>query len=198
MLVTERLFCFVLFCTGQRTPTHLAIMRQRKRAIRYFIVILTIVACSQLGFFLIFNFFPKKAELRATAATTLTTTTTTTTRTTTKATSTVQHGIKLKTEQPKKNDGNNETYWKPSKYKETLITNRTCSQHYKLVIVVSSAPGNWQRRNYIRKTWAFHRAFKPRWTTVFLIAQSRIQNESNSLLKEDELYGDLVQADYYD
>ena len=141
-----------------------------------------------------FNFFPKKVQLTATAAaTTITTTTTTMTRTTT-----VQHGIKLKTEQPKKNDGNNETYWKPSKYKETLITNRTCSQHYNLIIVVSSAPGHWQRRNYIRKTWAFDRAFKPRWTSVFLVAQSRIQNESNSLLKEDEVYGDLVRADYYD
>ena len=63
---------------------------------------------------------------------------------------------------------------------------------------MSSAPANWQRRNCIRKTWAFDRAFKPRWTTVFLVAQSRIKNVSKSLLKEDELYEDLVRADYYD
>ena len=83
-------------------------------------------------------------------------------------------------------------------HKTTLITNKTCAQYYSLLILVSSAPANKQRRNYIRKTWGFERAFKPRWTTVFLIAQTRIQNESNSLLKEDEVYGDLVRADYYD
>ncbi|KAJ7339552.1 Serine/threonine-protein phosphatase 2A activator [Desmophyllum pertusum] len=89
-------------------------------------------------------------------------------------------------------------YWKPLKHKTTLITNRTCAQNYSLLILVSSAPGNLQRRNDIRKTWAFESTFKPRWTTVFLVAQSRIQAISNSLLEEDEVYGDLVRADYYD
>ena len=88
--------------------------------------------------------------------------------------------------------------WKAFEHKTTLITNRTCAQYYSLLILVSSAPANLKRRNYIRETWAFERAFKPRWTTVFLIAQTRIQSESNSLLKEDEVYGDLVRADYYD
>ncbi|KAJ7387514.1 hypothetical protein OS493_000845 [Desmophyllum pertusum] len=69
---------------------------------------------------------------------------------------------------------------------------------YTLLILVSSAPANLQRRNKIRKTWAFESAFKPRWTTAFLVAQSRIQAESNLLVKEDEVYGDLVRADYYD
>ena len=218
ILITEKLLCFVLFYTGHRKPTHLAIMRRWTKTIWYFIVIFTIVACLQLGFFLLFHFFPKKAQpttaaaatttttaIATTTATATTTTTTkktttktmTTTKTTTKAT-TLQHGIKLKTEQPKKNDGNKETYWKPSNYNQTLITSRTCSQHYSLVIVVSSAPGNWQRRNYIRKTWAFDRALKPRWTTVFLVGQSRKQDESKSLLKEDEFHGDLVRADFYD
>ena len=131
----------------------------------------------------------------ATTVTTAATAATTTTTTTTKATTTVQHE---KTQQPPKKDDNTETYWRPLKYVDTLITNRTCLQHYTLLILVSSAPANSQRRNYIRKTWAFDRAFKPRWATVFLVAQSRIQNISNSLLKEDELYGDLVRADYYD
>ena len=121
-----------------------------------------------------------------------------TTRTTTKVTTTVQHGIKLKTEQNNATK-NAETFnFKSLKYKKTLVTNRTCAQNYKLLILVSFAPSNWQRRVYIRKTWAFERAFQPRWTTVFLITQSRIQNESNSLLKEDEFYEDLVRADYDD
>ncbi|KAJ7376512.1 hypothetical protein OS493_034248 [Desmophyllum pertusum] len=83
-------------------------------------------------------------------------------------------------------------------YKTTLLTNRTCPQYYFLIILVSSAPANFQRRKIIRKTWAFESAFKPRWTTVFLVAQTRLQTESNSLLKEDEVYGDLVRADYFD
>ncbi|KAJ7365040.1 hypothetical protein OS493_007681 [Desmophyllum pertusum] len=83
-------------------------------------------------------------------------------------------------------------------HKTTLITNRTCAQYYFLLIVVSSAPANLQRRNNIRKAWAFESVFKPRWTTVFLIAQTRLQTESSSLLKEDEVYGDLVRADYFD
>ena len=52
------LFCLFLFYTGHKKPTYLIIMRQRKRAIWYFIHIFTIVACSQLGFFLTFHFFP--------------------------------------------------------------------------------------------------------------------------------------------
>ena len=97
-------------------------------------------------------------------------------------------------------DFNTESHanWKAFEHKTTLITNRTCAQYYSLLILVSSAPANLKRRNYIRKTWAFERAFKPRWTTVFLIAQTRIQSESSSLLKEDEVYGDLVRASFYD
>ncbi|KAL9988269.1 hypothetical protein ACROYT_G002700 [Oculina patagonica] len=93
---------------------------------------------------------------------------------------------------------NPEPKWKAFGHNTTLISNRTCPQYYSLLILVSSAPANLQRRNYIRKTWAFESAFTPRWTTVFLVAQTRIQSESNSLLKEDEVYGDLIRADYYD
>ncbi|KAJ7387196.1 hypothetical protein OS493_004165 [Desmophyllum pertusum] len=92
---------------------------------------------------------------------------------------------------------NTDSTWKPG-HRTTLITNTTCAQHYSFLILVSSAPANLQRRNNIRKTWAFESAFKPRWTTVFLVAQTRLQNESNSLSKEDEVYGDLVRGAYYD
>ncbi|KAJ7365033.1 hypothetical protein OS493_007674 [Desmophyllum pertusum] len=88
--------------------------------------------------------------------------------------------------------------WNSVEHKTTLITNRTCGQYYNLLILVSSAPANLHRRDHIRKTWAFESVFKPRWTTVFLVAQTRLQTESNSLSKEDEVYGDLVRADYFD
>lgn len=86
----------------------------------------------------------------------------------------------------------------PFKHRTFLITNRSCAQHYDLLMIISSAPANLKRRNIIRNTWAFEKAFKPRWTTAFLVAQTRDQTLSNSLLSEDETYGDLVRANYYD
>ena len=71
-------------------------------------------------------------------------------------------------------------------------------QHYDLLMIISSAPGNFERRNNIRKTWAFERSAKPRWTSVFLVAQTRDETVSNVLLDEDEALKDLVRASYYD
>ena len=84
------------------------------------------------------------------------------------------------------------------KYKSFLITRRSCMQHYDLLIIISSAPSNFGRRNNIRKTWAFERSAKPRWTSVFLVAQTRNEAVSNVLLDEDEALKDLVRASYYD
>ena len=157
-----------------------------------FIVMLAIVVCLQLGFYIYTNFFSwrflsptsslrqsykelgNKRELGNEKIQTTTTTITP-----------YAHF-------------NAKSNWKPFEHKTTLITKRNCAQDYSLLILVSSAPANLQRRNFIRKTWAFENAFKPRWTTVFLVAQTRIESESNLLLKEDEVYGDLVRADYYD
>ena len=84
------------------------------------------------------------------------------------------------------------------KHRTFLITRRSCMQHYDLLMIISSAPGNFQRRNLIRKTWAFERAFRPRWTTVFLVGQTRDEAVSVTLLKEDKAHKDLVRASYYD
>ncbi|XP_066019068.1 uncharacterized protein [Pocillopora verrucosa] len=83
-------------------------------------------------------------------------------------------------------------------YKSFLTTRRSCMQHYDLLIIISSAPSNFGRRNNIRKTWAFERSAKPRWTSVFLVAQTRDETVSNVLLDEDEALKDLVRASYYD
>ena len=69
-------------------------------------------------------------------------------------------------------------------HKSFLITRRSCMQHYDLLMIISSAPGNFERRNNIRKTWAFERSAKPRWTSVFLVAQTRNEAVSNVLLDE--------------
>ncbi|CAH3198982.1 unnamed protein product, partial [Porites evermanni] len=84
------------------------------------------------------------------------------------------------------------------KHKTTLITTKTCSQHYFLLILVSSAPCNLQRRKDIRQTWGVDFALNPRWKTVFLVAQTRNKSVSDLLLKEENVFGDLVRAQYYD
>ena len=80
----------------------------------------------------------------------------------------------------------------------TLITTTNCSMPYFLLILVSSAPSNIERRKGIRQTWGVDNAIKPRWKTVFLVAQSPVQSESDLLLREGEIFGDLVRADYHD
>lgn len=82
--------------------------------------------------------------------------------------------------------------------KTTLITNTTCSQHYFLLILVSSAPSNFQRRKDIRRTWGVDTALAPRWKTVFLVAQSRAKETTESLLREHSSYRDLLQGNYID
>ncbi|KAJ7365034.1 hypothetical protein OS493_007675 [Desmophyllum pertusum] len=151
-------------------------MRRARNCLHYFTVALAIVASLQFGFFL----FSQLSVSRSTSSTS--------NELETDATQTAAVPRHL----------NTEPTWNSIEHKTTLITNRTCAQYYLLIILVSSGPANLQRRNYIRKTWAFESAFKPRWTTVFLVAQTRLQTESNSLLKEDEVYGDLVRADYFD
>lgn len=93
-----------------------------------------------------------------------------------------------------------ESSGEPFQHRTTLITTRSCEHNYFLLILVSSAPANVERRDYIRSTWAVDKnnVFKPRWKTVFLVAQTKIQDESESLVKENEAHTDLIRADYYD
>ena len=87
---------------------------------------------------------------------------------------------------------------KSQKHKTSLITTRKCEQHYFLVILICSAPANAERRRDIRHTWGLDSALKPRWKTVFLVAQTHNPSESDSLLKEDEAFGDLIRASFLD
>ncbi|KAJ7365035.1 hypothetical protein OS493_007676 [Desmophyllum pertusum] len=161
-------------------------MRRARNCLWYFTVVLAIVAFLQLGFFLFTQLSPSTF--------------------TSSTSNSYQFFRQLGSEQELENATQTttvpqhlytESTWN-FEHKTTLITNRTCVQYYFLLILVSSAPANLHRRDHIRKTWAFESAFKPRWTTFFLVAQTPLQTESNSLLKEDEVYGDLVRADYFD
>ena len=83
-------------------------------------------------------------------------------------------------------------------HKTTLITTTSCGWPYFLLVLVSSAPHNAQRRRDIRLTWGVDSDLKPRWKTVFLVGQTRNRTESEALLKEGVTFGDLIRADYYE
>ena len=93
---------------------------------------------------------------------------------------------------------NEESPREPFHHRTALITTTACDQYYFLIIVVSSAPANFERRDYIRHTWAVDSASKPRWKTAFLVAQTLIQSDSNLLVSENEIHADLIRAGYID
>lgn len=93
---------------------------------------------------------------------------------------------------------NDESLREPFRHRTALVTTATCKQYYFLLILVSSAPGNFKRRDHIRRTWAIDNSTKPRWKTAFLVAQTPEQKVSNLLLTENEIHADLIRADYND
>ena len=82
--------------------------------------------------------------------------------------------------------------------KTSLITKRTCDQYYHLLVLVSSAPAHLDRRENIRKTWAFDVPNRRLWKTVFIVGQTKLKALSQLLLKEEKDFADLVRGDYND
>ena len=83
-----------------------------------------------------------------------------------------------------------------------LISRKRCTQNVFLLIVVFSAPVNFERRTVIRKTYATDPSVKLRWKTVFLLGQAANNRTLNEYLEaEEEMYRDLIrgtQKDTYD
>ena len=76
-----------------------------------------------------------------------------------------------------------------------LITRTRCTQRVFLLIVVFSAPANFDRRTIIRKTWGTDPSIEIRWKTMFLLGQvagDRIRNDY--LAAEGMMYGDFVRG----
>ena len=89
--------------------------------------------------------------------------------------------------------------WKTTpQHKTNLITRTVCARHYPLLILVSSAPANFERRYLIRQTWGADNNIVPRWKTFFLLGQTRDLAHSDLLKKENSIYGDMIRADYYE
>ena len=89
--------------------------------------------------------------------------------------------------------------WKrTSQHKTTLITKKACARNYFLLILVSSAPENQDRRNLIRQTWGTDINVPPLWKTYFLVGQTKNQTHSDLVKRENEVYGDFICGDYYE
>ena len=89
--------------------------------------------------------------------------------------------------------------WKTTpQHKTTLITKTVCARHYSMLILVSSAPANFERRYLIRQTWGADSSIVPQWKIYFLLGQSRDPARSVLLKTENSIYGDMIRADYYE
>ena len=66
-----------------------------------------------------------------------------------------------------------------------------------LLILVFSAPANFDKRTIIRKTWATDPSLKIRWRSVFPLGQAAGDNILNKKLEaEGMMYGDLIRGSY--
>lgn len=89
---------------------------------------------------------------------------------------------------------------KSEQHETTLITRRTCSQYYFLLVLVSSAPQNFERRNSIRNTWGSDISTSAglQWRTFFLLGQTKNQGVSRLIEEEEKTCGDIIRGDYFE
>ena len=78
-----------------------------------------------------------------------------------------------------------------------LISRTRCKEKLVLLILVFTAPANFDRRTIIRKTWATDPSLKIRWRSVFPLGQAGGDNILNKKLEaEGMMYGDLIRGSY--
>ena len=85
--------------------------------------------------------------------------------------------------------------------KTPLLTNISCTEIYKLLIMVTSAPESITRRNNIRGTWAskWHRiSYLPKWKTMFQIGQSPRGSIRRKVENEFLEYNDIILGNFTD
>ena len=85
-----------------------------------------------------------------------------------------------------------------SQHQTTLVTKTGCGRQYFLLILVSSAPENFDRRDLIRQTWGAHDKVSPTWKTFFLLGKTRNPAQSDLIKTESNKYGDIIHGDYYE
>ena len=78
-----------------------------------------------------------------------------------------------------------------------LISRTRCKEKVVLLILVFTAPANFNRRTIIRKTWATDPSVKVRWRSVFLLGHVAGNDILNRKLEaEGMMYGDLIRGSY--
>ena len=95
----------------------------------------------------------------------------------------------------------NFTYLNKDIHVTHLESNFTCARkHLKLLILVTSHPGSFKRRQLIRDTWGKHLHQHPNYDfrTYFVTGKTKDSEEMNSLKNESNIYKDLVIGDFYE
>lgn len=76
-----------------------------------------------------------------------------------------------------------------------LLSRKRCTQKLFLLILVFTAPANFDRRNIIRKTWASDPSMQIRWKTMFLLGQPTGDSTLKEYLKAEGLiFNDFIQG----
>ena len=81
------------------------------------------------------------------------------------------------------------------------MTKIKCSQKYRLLIMVTSRPAEFERRSNIRSTWGstwHHRTDLPSWKTIFQLGQSDDQKLQNKTLEEAVKHKDMIFGNFLD
>lgn len=77
------------------------------------------------------------------------------------------------------------------------LSRKRCTQKLFLLILVFTAPANFDRRNIIRKTWASDPSMQIRWETMFLLGQPTGDSTLKEYLKAEGLgliFNDFIQG----
>ena len=74
-----------------------------------------------------------------------------------------------------------------------------CTEQTFIVVIIHSAPQNFEKRNAVRNTWGNKvLANKQSLHFVFLVGESMLENIQKSLMNESLVYGDVVQGSFLD
>ena len=93
-------------------------------------------------------------------------------------------------------DGFLDSWHEVRKHRTRLLTRTKCVQHLFLVILVSSSAEAYKNRMVIRHTWGADNALHRKWKTVFLIGEGNSIEVSDRILREAQIFGDIIQGDY--
>lgn len=93
-------------------------------------------------------------------------------------------------------EGFSDSWHEVRKHRTRLLTRTKCEQRFFLVILVASSAEAYQNRMVIRHTWGTDNALHRKWKTVFLIGEGQDVGISDRILREAQIFGDIIQGDY--